>query len=313
MRILLFLSLIIAASSSVAQTSLPHPMIKRVVVFPIRAERDLQKVAEETWWDLREKLTENKRFLIASKNYMEVKDVFQPRSELVPADAIILGRLLDSHALITTVVRDGEVRMQAYETQSGALIWQKKTSFNPTTAASKQLQDLAGRLIYDFIASVPYHGSIIIDALSGRPVFQEAQKSLFRAEVGSSSAIVVGSTVQVIRMTQKNLKPQFDEGLEIEILAEGRVVKVDNSVITAELLRVKNGYEVADGELVRIPEEYERLQKSFAIKPTTLDIAGAQLLIDKQIVLTEKEKQKKPLYTALSFLGNLALYILIAF
>jgi hypothetical protein len=313
MRILLFLALIMSASSSFAQTSVPHPMIKRVVVFPIRAERDLQKAAEETWWDLREKLTENKRFLIASKNYMEVKDVFQPRSELVPADAIILGRLLDSHALITTVVRDGEVRMQAYETQSGALIWQKKTSFNPTTAASKQLQDLAGRLIYDFISSVPYHGAVVLDALSGRSVFQEGQKSLFRAEVGSSSAIIVGSTVQVIRMTQKNLKPQFDEGLEIEILAEGRVVKVENSVITAELLRAKNGYEITDGELVRIPEEYERLQKTFAIKPTNLDVAGTQLLIDKQIVLTEKEKQKKPLYTALSFLGNLALFILIAF
>ncbi|MEK6554725.1 MAG: hypothetical protein AABZ31_05765, partial [Bdellovibrionota bacterium] len=295
MRILSFFVFLFCASTALAQVSSQNAVIKRVVVFPIRAEKDLQKAAEETWWDLREKLTENKRFLIASKNYMEVKDVYQPRGELLPADAIILGRLLDSHALVTTVVRDGEVRMQAYETQSGTILWQKRAAFNPTTPASKQLQDLSVRLIYDFVASVPYHGSVIIDALSGRTVFQEGEKNLFRADVGVSSAIVSGATVQVIRLNQKSLKPQFEEGVEIEILAEGRVVKVENNIITAELVRAKAGYEVTDGELVRIPEEFERLQKSFSLKPSTLDVAGTQLLIDKQIVLTEKEKQKKPL------------------
>lgn len=310
MRNALFLLLILLAPGLFAK---PVDQIKRVVVFPLKVEKGLQKVADETWWDLREKMTENKRFLIASKNFMEVKDVFQPRGELVPSDVIILGRLLDSHALVTTVVQDSTVQMQAYETLNGSLLWQKKQDLNPSLPASKQVQEIASKMIYDFIASVPYHGAVIIDSLSAKTLYQEGGKSFFRAEVGVSSSIVAGAQLQVVRLKHKNLNPQFEGGVEVEVLAEGTIVKVDNNIVTVELGRSKNEFEIDEGLLVRIPDEATRMQKQYAMTSSNVEISGVQMLLDKQEGLTEKQKQKKPLYTALSFIGNLALFILLAF
>ncbi len=98
-----------------------HELMRRLVVFPIQADTAVSKEAESTWWDIREKLTESRRFLVASKNFMQAKDVFQPRAELQPADVLILGRLLDAHALITTFLVDKKLSMRVYETQNGML------------------------------------------------------------------------------------------------------------------------------------------------------------------------------------------------
>lgn len=286
--------------------------IKRIVVFPFKVDRDLQKVADEVWWDLREKLTDNKRFLIASKNFMEVKDVYQPRGALIPSDAIILGRLLESHGLVTTFVRDNELSMQAYDTRNGTLLWQKKIVFHPSTPVSKQLPDAAGKLILDFIASVPYQGSVIIDSISTKPLFVDGGKSYFRADVGVSSAVTVGSVAQVIRLSPKSLKPQYDEGTSVEIVAEGTITKVDGSIATVELKRRRDGAEIRENDLVRLPGESKRLEQKSMGTPA-IDIAGTQLLTEEGTKLTEKEKENKPLVTALGFIGTLALYILLAF
>ena len=93
-------------TSMTAEARFEHERIHRMVVFPFKvesaeADHDLPKLAEDTWWKTREKLTESKRFLVASRNFMQAKDVFQPRGELKPADALILGRLLDANALVT--------------------------------------------------------------------------------------------------------------------------------------------------------------------------------------------------------------------
>lgn len=286
--------------------------IKRIVVFPFKVERDLQKVADEVWWDMREKLTDNKRFLIASKNFMEVKDVYQPRGALIPSDAIILGRLLESHGLITSFVRDNELSMQAYDTRNGTLLWQKKISFHPSTPVSKQLPDAAGKLILDFIASVPYQGSVILDSISTKPIFVDGGKSYFRADVGVSSAVTVGSVAQVIRLSPKSLKPQYDEGTTVDIVAEGTITKVDGNVATVEIKRRREGADIRENDLVRLPGESKRLEQKSMGTPS-INIAGTQLLTEEGTKLTEKEKESKPLVTALGFIGSLALFILLAF
>ncbi len=287
--------------------------IKRLVVFPFKVDRDLQKVADEVWWDMREKLTDNKRFLIASKNFMEVKDVFQPRGALIPSDAIILGRLLESHGLITTFVRDNELSMQAYETRNGTLLWQKKIVFHPSTPVSKQLPDAASKLILDFIASVPYQGSVILDSISTKPLFSDNGKTYFRADVGVSTTVTVGSVAQVIRLLPKSLKPQYDEGTTVDIIAEGTITKVDGNVATIEVKRRRDGADIRENDLVRLPGESKRLQQKSTIDAPAITVAGTQLLTEEGDNLTEKEKQSKPLVTALGFIGSLVTFILLAF
>ena len=322
MRVLLLLTVIFSLSLSLsralaeeastsADDSFAMTPIKRLVVFPFQVDSDLKKTAEEVWWDMREKLTDNKRFLIASKNFMEVKDVYQPRGALIPSDAIILGRLLESHGLITTFVKDNVISMQAYETRNGTLLWQKKVEFHPSTPISKQLPDAASRLILEFIASVPYQGSVILDAISTKPLFTDGGKTLFRADVGVSSSVVVGATAQVIRLSPKSLKPQYDEGTAVDIIAEGTIVKVDAGIATVEIKRRRDGVEIKENDLVRLPAESKRLQQGSAIKST--EVAGTQLLTEVNPKLTENEKENKPLVTALGFIGSLAAFILLAF
>lgn len=71
--------MMLSFSSAIAQTSsldaIDHKVIRRITVFPIKTESFLTEAAEEAWWKMRETLTENKRFLVASKNYLVQKDV----------------------------------------------------------------------------------------------------------------------------------------------------------------------------------------------------------------------------------------------
>ena len=62
-----------------AQAENDHTMIRRITVFPIKVAPELQSVADEAWWDLREVMTKDKRFLVASKNFLMKTDVYQSR------------------------------------------------------------------------------------------------------------------------------------------------------------------------------------------------------------------------------------------
>src|SRR5690242_6478693 len=92
-----------------------HTLVRRISVFPIKAGQELAPIAEEAWWELRETLTRDHRFLVASKNFLMQKDVYQARRALSPADAIILGKLLDANALVVTFLEDRTLRMHVYE------------------------------------------------------------------------------------------------------------------------------------------------------------------------------------------------------
>ena len=75
-----------------AQTE--HTLVRRLAVFPLKTgQPELAALADEAWWELREALTKDKRFLVASKNFLMQKDVYQARSVLSPADAIILAAI----------------------------------------------------------------------------------------------------------------------------------------------------------------------------------------------------------------------------
>src|SRR3954468_6467929 len=116
--------------ASFAQTD--HSLIRRLTVFPIKTSPEYQQAADETWWELRETLTRDKRFLVASKNFLMQKDVYQARSKLSPADAIILGKLLDANALITTHLDDRILTMRVYEGDYGRALWEQKIMLQPS-------------------------------------------------------------------------------------------------------------------------------------------------------------------------------------
>ena len=90
-------------------------LIRRVVIFPMLADKAFEAKTDEAWWQMREEMTVQRKLLVASRQFLIRNDVLQARGALQPADAILLGKLLDAHAIITSQLQDRKVHMQAYD------------------------------------------------------------------------------------------------------------------------------------------------------------------------------------------------------
>ena len=303
----IFLSFILFCSSYVwANTE--HQLLRRIVVFPIEAEAQYSEITEDVWWDLRKKLTDNKRFLVASKNFMSAKDVFQARGALKPADVIILGRLLDAHALVSMSLRDRKLTLYAYEGRQGNQLWNRSLELHPSLPISKQLPGASEKLLLDFVASIPYQGFVVTDELIGQPLYRESGKWRMKSDVGVGSQVAIGDPVQVVDVINKSLDPLFMSGSKVVVNADGRVVQVDRNVIVVELDRVPDPKKIKNNSLVRLPSELKRLQDTYAIGAKSFDIDASAL---GPRANTEKEEEKKPLITTLSWVANIAVLLLI--
>ncbi len=299
------------APQAFAQTN--HVLLRRLSVFPIKTSPELSPAAEEAWWELREKLTSDKRFLVASKNFLMQKDVYQARSVLTPADAIILGKLLDANALVTTWIDDRVLHMRVYEGDYGRPLWEHQLTLQPSLPVAEQLEPAVVKLINDFIASIPYHGFVITDPLKGRPVYQEGRRLLVKAEVGANAEIDVGDPAQLIRVYSDHLKPLFTHGASIEVFAEGRVVEHTGSTVLIELDRMNRATSVEDGTMVRLPRELKRLEQAYSLKDSLKSKIDPEFFSPGMTSAKQKVEEKKPLVASLVFIANMAAFLLLAF
>lgn len=308
-----FLALIFLLSGTV-QAQTEHTLIRRISVFPIKTNQpELARFAEEAWWELRETLTRDKRFLVASKNFLQQKDVYQARSVLSPADAIILGKLLDANALVTTYIDDRVLYMKVYEGEYGRPLWEHQLVLQPSLPVAQQLQPAVIKLVQDFIASIPYHGFVVIDPLKGRPVYQEGRRLLVKAETGSQTEVEVGDTAQLIRIYSDHLKPLFTHGASIEVFAEGRVVEHTRESLIIELDRLNRATAIQEGTLVRLPRELKRLEDLYAIQDSLKNKIDPEFFAPGMTAAKQKENETKPLIASLMFIANLAAFLLLAF
>ncbi len=309
------MSLILLAcvhSRGLAQTE--HTLIRRVTVFPIKIQQpELSLLAEEAWWDLRETLTRDKRFLVASKNFLLQKDVYQARSVLTPADAIILGKLLDANALISTWVDDRVLHMRVYEGDYGRPLWEHQLVLQPSLPVAEQLKPAVVKLVQDFMAAIPYHGFVVIDPLQGRPVYQEGRRMLVKAEIGLNAEVDVGDPVQLIRIYSDHLKPMFTHGSSIEVFAEGRVVQRNRETVVIEMDRLSKAKGIQEGALVRIPKELKRLEQLYSLQDNLKNKIDPEFFSPTMTSAKQNEKETKPLIASLVFISNLAAFLLLAF
>jgi hypothetical protein len=296
-----------------AQAQEDHTLIRRISVFPIKAPPEFSVVTDEAWWELRETLTRDKRFLVASKNFLQQKDVYQARAELSPADAIILGKLLDANALVTTYLEDRIVHMRVYEGEYGRPLWEHELTLQPSLPIAEQLQAAIIKLARDFIATIPYQGFVVIDPLKGRPVYTEGRRQMIKVEIGENAEVDVGDPVQVVRIYSDSLKPLFTHGASIEIYGEGRVVTRSQENILVELDRMADGAKIQEGSLVRLPRELKRLQQQFAMQDSLRTKIDPEFLSPGMTSARQVEEENKPLVTSLTFIANIAVFLLLAF
>lgn len=310
-RSLLFFLAISFSLSSWAQTD--HDIVRRIAVFPILTGESMSQISDDAWWELREAFTKDKRFLVASKNFLMQKDVYQARAKLSPADAIILGKLLDANAMVSTYVESRILYMKVYEGEYGRLLWEHQLVLQPSLPVAEQLKPGVVKLAHDFIASIPYHGFVVVDPLKNRPVYQEGHRLLVKAEIGSAAEVDLGDQVQLVRVYSENLKPLFTAGASIEVFAEGRIVERDREHILIELDRLNRSSAIQEGTLVRVPRELKRLEQLYSLRDNLKTKIDPEFFSPGMTSAKQKEQETRPLVAALTFIGNIAAFLLLAF
>ncbi|MDZ4663176.1 MAG: hypothetical protein SGJ18_16315 [Pseudomonadota bacterium] len=296
-----------------ASHALEYGLIRRLVVFPILVPEEISDVAEQVWWDMREQLTRDRRFLLASKYFLQKKDVYQPRGALSPADAIILGKLLDAHALVVTYLQKNTLSMVVYSGEDGSLFWKKKLNLHQSVRVPRQLSKAVSTLVNDFLATLPYQGFQIVDALIGQAIYEQDGVELAKVEIGLQSQIQVGDPVQWIRLTRVNLEPLFADGGRITVFAEGKVAKVESQHALVEVVRAKNKNEINEADLVRFPAELKRLNEDLAMEEELKRKISPEFISSELESVNAQKNAKKPLASSLAWIMGMMAYLLLAF
>lgn len=314
--IALFMTLVAfwVCSPDNVQAQIDHQLLRRLVVFPMKTDAAGDaKVADEAWWQARDELSRSRRFLVASQQFLLKSDALQPRGALSPADAIILGKLLDAHALVTLEIENRHMKAAVYDGENGFLIWRKSVQLHPSLTVGDQLPSLARKLMADFVATIPYQGFTIEDPLIGKPVYEEGDVRLSRVELGIMSGAQIGDLVQWIRIQSTTAAPLFQGGAKVTVFAEGKIVRLEQGVAIVEVLRASAISGIKEYSLVRVPREAERLLSEDTISEIPRSTLTAELVAPESSPMKELAKERRPLMTTLSFISSMAAFLLLAF
>lgn len=301
---------VLSFTGSFAHAQYRHELLRRLAVFPIGGTQAAS--SEEAWWQVREVLTKDQRFLVASRRFMINRGVFQARENLKPADAIILGKILDAQALVTLYVVDRRILMNIYDGENGYLLWTSEMEFHPALPINDQLVKAGQKLMNDFLLDLPYQGYQIVDSLREKAVFEENGERRAWISVGNTSRVEVGDTVQWVEVVGDPSRVFFKDGSQVQIIAEGQVVEIKSDRILAKISRVRSLDDLKENALVRLPKEVRLLKDVYMHKDRSADLAPEYLASEMRPV-GDVEKRHSSTTTSLAFIFNLVAMILLAF
>lgn len=309
-RLFAAVALVLLGAVSSAHAQYRHELLRRLAVFPIGGTQAASQ--EEAWWQVREVLTKDQRFLVASRRFMINRGVFQARETLKPADAIILGKILDAQALVTLFVVDRRILMNIYDGENGYLLWTGEMEFHPALPINDQLVKAGQKLMNDFLMDLPYQGYQIVDSLKEKAVFEENGERRAWISVGNTSRVEAGDPVQWVEVVGDPSRVFFKDGSQVQIVAEGQVLEVKSDRVLAKITRVRSLGDLRENALVRLPKEVRLLKDVYMHKDRSADLAPEYLASEMKPV-ADVEKRHSSTTTSLAFIFNLAAMILLAF
>lgn len=286
-----------------------HTLLRRIAVFPI-AESNSSK-SEDAWWQMRELLTKDQRFLVASRRFMINRGVFQPRKNLKPADAIILAKILDAQALVTSWIEDRAMNMKIFDGENGYLLWEGHVDFHPALPINDQLLKVSLQLMSDFVLALPYQGYQVLDEVIGKPVYEKDSHRLAQVFAGVGTGIQIGDPVQWLTVSG-DTGQAFLSAPRVTVIAEGRVVSVLGDRFEIELQKIRDLGDLKINSLVRFPKEVARLKTIYA-SPGKESNLSAEFLSAEIKDASEFNRDTHPTATALAFIFNIAGFLLLAF
>jgi len=287
-----------------------HHLIRQLVVFPMQVDPSLQEAAEKAWWKVREELTEGRRFLIASKQFMTRKDVFHPRTAISPADAVLLGKHLEADGLILLTLEDRTLNLRAFSGQTGILLYDKGIRLSQNVPLKEQLEPSSKKLVDDFLATTPYQGFTLLDPLMNKVVFDEGKKQMAKVDAGTKTAIGKGDPVQWLAI--KEAPPVYQDNRNFVVVAEGVVNDIQNGVIIVEVKRYKNMDYIQERSLVRFPKEAQRLSENDLLPNSRNGLTTEIVIAEMRAAQTEADQHKPLVATGMS-LGTMLALLLLAF
>ncbi len=295
---------------SLVQAELKHELVRRIAVFPI--SEVVGDNADEAWWQMREVLTKDQRFFVAGRRFMINRGVFQARKTLKPADAIILGKILDAQALVTSYVEDRRFFMKIFEAENGSLLWEGKIEFHPALPIGDQIVKVTQNMMSSFLGEIPYQAFTLLDPVKAKPLFEESGKNMALVFVGTGSGVEVGDSVQWIEVKAEMGKPQLQGGGQMTVVADGKVILVREDQAQVEILKVRDPADIFEFALVRLPKEVKRLQDTYAgpLKEAKL---SAEYLTSEMKPVEDHERRHSKTSTSLAFILNFAALVLLAF
>jgi hypothetical protein len=307
---LLGIILIVVYSFTVFGADIEHTLIRKIVVFPI-FESDPSSVSEEAWWQIREALTRDKKLLIASKRFMVNRGVFQARRSLRPADAIILGKLLDADALMVCYIENRTLKMKVYDAENGYLLWEAESEFHPAISIEDQLVKNSEKLAADFLRIIPYQGFTLYDEANDQVLNTKDNKTYAKVFIGGLSDVKSGDIVQWISLEADAGRTLLEES-KSHLIADGVVIEVSGDEATVEVQNMADKELIQENTLVRFPKEIAKLKDLFSREGKNLGASAEYLSHDLKPVAT-LQKENKASATGFAFFFSLVGFILLAF
>ena len=293
-----------------AKAEYGHHLFQKIAVFPL-ADANFAN-AEDAWWQIRETLTKEQRFVVASRRFMINRGVFQPRRNLKPADVIILGKILDAEAMLVTYLENRTLKMRVYESENGSSLWESSVELHPAIPLNDQLIKAAQKLVQDFILAVPYQGYQVIDSEIEKPFFEVDNQKHAWIFHGSGNNLSVGDPVQWIDLQGDPGKPFFNSNLRVEIIGEGKVVSLKGNLAEVQIDKIRHLDDLKENALVRFPGEMAKLKVQYTGNDRGASLTSEYLSSEMKNP-KELEGGHHPTATTLAFLGNIALIVLLAF
>lgn len=293
-----------------AKAEVTHHLLRRVAVFPI-AQANMSN-AEESWWQMREILTKDQRFFVASRRFMINRGVFQPRKILKPADVIILGKILDAQALVVTYLQERVLHMKVYEAENGYLLWEGDGEFHPALPINDQLIRMSSQLMTSFIMAIPYQGFQVSDDSSGKTVYEDDGKQLAQVFIGPNSQVRKGDSAQWVEITGDIGQAFFSSTTKVTVIAEGHVRDLKGDRAVVEIDKMRDPADLKENSLIRFPKEISRLKELYGSGEKSADLAPEYLSSEIKSV-SEFSKDHNPTSSALMWISSIAGFILLAF
>lgn len=305
--------------------------IEKIAVFPLlyqgergaRVDTETAKAMDDTWWQVRDELTETGRFVVASRAFLQKADAFQPRGKLSVGDAVILGRYVEADALLTMSLKDRSLTISVSSSADGTAVWSMSVDLHPSVLLREQIANVSRALIREFIASLPYQAVTTNDALSKRAVFSDGRRQLARVRLAPKT-VAVGDKVEWVQVRRESLGPLFQGASKASVKAYGTVAEVKDQDVLVEIDRMEDASLVKEGALVNFPKEQARLlelskAKDSATSKAVVSLLVADTALDGAAIVPEGKVDEKrrdesgPLATTLSILASLAVILLLAF